>query len=328
MFPKLVLINIFIYLDEYSVQKVSLTNKKIYDICKNHVWLSKCKCDFSKLFSELPEPINKPLWQRVYFHLKDRFELENRISINKDKHVQLNENPYINEGNIKFQGFNMETNNISIWDSFNNSNYIISKLLYLGAYIYDEEELILYGTYKYINNIYNFTLLYKDNENQIGLYVSIDNINYFGKTHKKILSDIERYIKFAPSKYHKSYINNIQYSQDISNEIFILSIPNIEFIQPYSYYYLPSEIISYSGYNGFYGIKSYVNDLDKLLENNFVILFDKNRIQCWINKCKNYKYKREDRITKYFFDFIKTYNSCNSKTTQISMNRIIKLNSK
>lgn len=264
-FPNLVLVSIFKNIDCNDLQNISIINKKFNCLSKKHCWKLLCSRDYNNLYNELPIPRKTPLWQRVYFYLKDKhtiysyFNFKSRFSENfrmvtstiiyKDNREKCNydcklyeysyDNSYICKNckyyckncNCNCKNYNCKRCNFSY--VFYNYNRIKGCIGNINNY----SCAICKGIYK---SKYKFFI-----ENN-GKYITLTaegNVPHI--TYQSLSNDIMKYISYTfPTSYNIKYSTDDipKYSWNSFYDIWIINTINT-INTPYEFFYQPEDKI-------------------------------------------------------------------------------------
>lgn len=263
MFNKYIFTYIFSLTHYRDLQNISLTNKNTNLLCKDHVWKKKCQNEFPILYEQLPISYKIFLWQRVYFHLKRMFKIENRIIVSNDLNVD------------DLSGHRQICKYLPIlndWFYFDVSTIILAKLIKRGAHFNKEDRIfVLKCLYKFDNRTYKFKIVYY--MKNYNFYIC-SSMHQYSKLYKKHNSDIINYLL-------NTYLNDCtiinKYDTVLyttTNKMWSPYILNLDFRQDYDFYYLPNEIVYYD--ENIYFLE-YVNI--QLYNLNEYVLMDKEYIE-------------------------------------------------
>lgn len=171
--------------------------------------------------------------------------------------------------NPSYTLFNIEDMS-SYWNGFKYSR-IIGILLNLGAIVKDGN-LDFCGSYRFNNLKFKFRLYH--HHITCSLKFATD-IPANSKIFNIFFSDLQKYIFYNQSLEYNLKIGNIKRKWSHTHDIFDSYISNIDYYQPYDYYYLPSDIISYQYNEDHDDLEIFVNYLENQLSDvNEIKIFD------------------------------------------------------
>lgn len=275
-----IMLNFMVKLDVKSLQNILCVNKSYYQFCRQFkVWKIKCQQDFPELFKELRVPLNEPNWQRVYFYLAERYELQSKISWPK---VEVEHD---SRGYILFCDDDM----VSVWNGISYDR-VMASMVNLGAYFHGDE-IRLSGRYK---GKYDFII--DDSEESDVLRIYLDcYMDKSGRQFQKMIMDIRKYLLYTEPKPVFNYpTKGIPTHWHERDDVFVTYLPSFDFYQPYEFYY--QQNIQYDN------ISLYIS---KLLSEKEIKLLEPETIKREINKIthKTVKYvmcESADIIWDYF----------------------------